>query len=67
MLERVAVSYPRALFYPLLITKTSAERGLAEGTADGDGGCSAKLGKLGKLTALTSDPSAEAFAEVTYD
>lgn len=60
-LERVARAYPRAVFYPLLMTKTSAERE-AQGTTGSDGG-----GRLGKLTALSFDSSAEAFAQVGED
>lgn len=58
-LERVALAYPRALFYPLLMTKASAEarRGRDGGGAD-DGQ------RLSKLSALTFDASGEAFAEV---
>lgn len=62
VLERVARVYPRALFYPLLITKTSTAREQLEGKAGTAGGVHG--GRLGKLTALTFDPSAEAFAEV---
>ncbi|CAB1116122.1 unnamed protein product [Ectocarpus sp. CCAP 1310/34] len=59
VLERVALAYPRALFYPLLMTKASAAARNGEGGAgaDDDGR------KLSRLTALTADPSAEAFAE----
>lgn len=60
VLERVALAYPRALFYPLLMTKASAAARNGEGGAgaDDDGR------RLSRLTALTADPSAEAFAEV---
>ncbi|CAM9754681.1 unnamed protein product [Ectocarpus sp. 6 AP-2014] len=59
VLERVALAYPRALFYPLLMTKASAAARNGEGGAgaDDDGR------RLSRLTALTADPSAEAFAE----
>lgn len=58
VLERVALAYPRALFYPLLMTKASAaaRRGGGGGADDGQ--------RLSKLTALTFDASGEAFAEV---
>ncbi|CAM9811219.1 unnamed protein product, partial [Ectocarpus fasciculatus] len=59
VLERVALAYPRALFYPLLMTKASAaaRNGAGGAGADEDGR------RLSRLTALTADPSAEAFAE----
>lgn len=56
VLERVALAYPRAVLFPLLMTKASAARRDFDGGDDG--------GKLSKLTALTADSSAEAFAEV---
>ena len=59
VLERVARAYPRALFFPLLMTKTSAARRNGDGTGAADDG-----GRLSKLTALTADPSGEAFTEV---
>ena len=60
VLERVAFAYPRALFFPLLMTKASAARRAGDGTgAVNDGG------RLSKLTGLTADPSGEAFAEVS--
>lgn len=66
VLERVALAYPRALFFPLLMTKASAAR--RGGAAGGGGGGteSANDGdrRLSKLTGLTADPSGEAFAEV---
>lgn len=54
----MALAYPRALFYPLLMTKASAEarRGGDGGTDHGQ--------RLSKLSALTFDASGEAFAEV---
>lgn len=54
----MARAYPRALFYPLHITKASADR-IGKETDD----VMEDLG-LEKLTALTFDPTAEAFAEV---
>lgn len=60
VLERVAVAYPRALFFPLLMTKASAaRRNGGGGTGTGNDG-----GRLSKLTALTADPIGEAFAQV---
>lgn len=53
--------YPRALFYPLLITKTSAERMKDKDDSNINNSDS---GGLSMLTALTFDSSAEAFAEV---
>lgn len=56
----MALAYPRALFYPLLMTKASAaaKNGAGGAGADDDGR------RLSRLTALTADPTAEAFAEV---
>lgn len=59
VLERVALAYPRALFFPLLMTKASAARRGGDGKATASEG-----GRLSKLTGLTADPSGEAFAEV---
>lgn len=62
VLERVALAYPRALFFPLLMTKASAaRRGGGGGTAAASDG-----ERFSKLTALTADPSGEAFAEVVH-
>lgn len=64
VLERIARAYPRALFYPLKITKaslSSAEKGAVDGAGDDGVGDDARFSKL---TALTFDASAEAFAEV---
>lgn len=58
-LERVALAYPRALFYPLLMTKASAEARRGR-----DGGGTVDRQRLSKLSALTFDASGEAFAEV---
>eukprot|EP00752_Nemacystus_decipiens_P003549 g3275.t1 len=58
VLERVARTFPRALFFPLLMTKASAARRTAAGA-----GASDDVDRLSKLTALTADPSGEAFAE----
>lgn len=65
VLERIARAYPRALFYPLKITKASLSR--AEKEAVDGGGDGGVMGddRFSKLTALTFDASAEAFAEVT--
>ena len=56
VLEGVAKVYPRALFYPLLMTKASSSSRRTEGDDDD--------AKLCRLTAMVFDPSAEAFAEV---
>eukprot|EP00903_Cladosiphon_okamuranus_P011333 g10683.t1 len=61
VLERVALAYPRALFFPLLMTKASAAR--RAGGGDGVTGAASDGERLSKLTALTADPSGEAFAE----
>lgn len=58
-LERVAGAYPRALFYPLLMTKASLTR-----AATMDAGVDVEETRLSKLTALAHDETAEAFAEV---
>lgn len=57
----MALAYPRALFFPLLMTKASADR--RDGGGGGTGAASGGR-RLSKLTGLTADPSGEAFAEV---
>lgn len=63
VLERIARVYPRALFYPLNITKASAARTDKAAVARVPGG-ETHDDVLAKLKALTFDPTLEAFAEV---
>lgn len=63
VLERVALAYPRALFYPLLMTKASIREGAGVEAGAASGNINAQ--RLSKLTAITFDPSGETFAEVT--